>query len=92
MEFLIERMELQILCLLCRTKTFDLQTEGCLTPPMKWCGETKAVFCLRTACNEMAKYNGLEPPSDDTIKEHWSNILRMRHEDQVRKSQAKKSS
>lgn len=92
MEFLITRMELQILCLLCRSKTFDLHAEGHLSPPIKWCGETKAVFCLRKACNEMAKYNDLEPPTEDTIKEHWSNILRMRHEDQVHKSQARKSS
>lgn len=81
MEFLITRLELQTLFHVSRSTSYDLHAfseKVYLSRPIKWCGQKKTLFCLRTACAELAKLNGLESPSDATIKEYWSNILMMR--------------
>lgn len=83
MEFLITRLELQTLFHVSRSTSYDLHAfseKVFLSRPIKWCGQQKTLFCLRTACAELAKLNGLETPNDETIKEYWSNILMMRQQ------------
>jgi hypothetical protein len=84
MEFLITRLELQTLFHVSRSTYYDLHAfseKVFLSRPIKWCGQKKTLFCLRSACAESAKLNGLETPSDETIKEYWSNILMMRQQE-----------
>lgn len=84
MEFLITRLELQTLFHVSRSTSYDLHAyseKAYLSRPLKWCGQKKTLFCLRTVSTEFAKLNGLETPSDATIKEYWSNILMMRQQE-----------
>lgn len=84
MEFLITRLELQTLFHVSRSTSYDLHAfseKVYLSRPIKWCGQKKTLFCLRIACAELAKLNGLETPNDATIKEYWSNILMLRQQE-----------
>lgn len=65
----------------CRTKLFALMKLGHLSKPRKWCGNKRAMYSLRTALDEIARYNNVEVPSDETIKLlGWKIIeLRLKH-------------
>jgi hypothetical protein len=59
MEFLVTRAELLLICHISDSLSYDLQNNGSLTKPKKWCGSGKR-FCLRTAACEFAVMNDLE--------------------------------
>ena len=62
----------------CRTKLFALMKQGHLSKPRKWCGKKLAMYSLRIACNEIAIYNNVEMPSDETIKLLGWKIVELR--------------
>lgn len=62
----------------CRTKLFWLMKQGHLSKPKKWCGKKRAMYSLRTALNEIAKYNNVELPSEETIKLLGWKIVELR--------------
>lgn len=71
-------IELALVVAVCRTKLFALKKQGHLSPPQKWCGTKKAMFSLRTACVELAKYNKVDEPSDEAVKLLGSKIVELR--------------
>ncbi len=77
MEFLVTRAELLLVCHISNSLSYDLQNNGNLTKPKKWCGSGTR-FCLRTAVNEFAKMNNLEIPTDATILQYWNSIVAIR--------------
>ena len=62
----------------CRTKLLALIKQGHLSKAKKWCGKKSAMYSLRTALNEIAKYNNVEQPSDETIKLLGWKIIEVR--------------
>lgn len=96
MEFLVTRAELLLVCLLSISLSYELHKDGSLSEPTSWCGSGTR-FCLRTACNEFAKLNKLEPPTDATIIHYWNSIVATRDQKAALKlakkaNKAKKSS
>jgi hypothetical protein len=77
MEFLVTRAELLLVCLVSNSLSYDLHNNGSLSKPKKWCGSGTR-FCLRTAANEFAKMNNLEPPTDATVLSYWNSIVTIR--------------
>lgn len=77
MEFLVTRAELLLVCHISDSLSYDLQNNGSLTKPQKWCGSGKR-FCLRTAACEFAVMNDLEPPTDATVLHYWNSIVAIR--------------
>ena len=77
MEFLVTRAELLLICLISDSLSYDLQNNGSLTKPKKWCGSGKR-FCLRSAACEFALMNDLEPPTDATVLHYWNSIVAIR--------------
>ena len=77
MEFLVTRAELLLVCHVSNSLSYDLQNNGNLTKPKKWCGSGTR-FCLRIAANEFAMMNNLVPPTDDTILHYWNSIVAVR--------------
>lgn len=77
MEFLVTRAELLLVCHVSNSLSYDLQNNGSLTKPKKWCGSGTR-FCLRTAANEFAMMNNLEPPTHATVLHYWNSIIAIR--------------
>lgn len=71
-------IELALVVDVCRTKLFALKKQGHLSPPQKWCSKKKARFSLRKACIEIAKYNNVDEPTDETVKFLGSIIVELR--------------
>lgn len=84
MEFLVTRAELLLVCHISNSLSYELHKDGSLSQPKKWCGSGKR-FCLRTAAQELAKMNNLEPPTDTTIKSYWNSIVSIRDQKEALK-------
>lgn len=78
LEYYVSYLELALVLSISKTKLFMLQVEGLVSPPQKWCGRKKALFCLRTTCCEIARYNKLNPPTEQVIESYWSKIVEFR--------------
>lgn len=76
MDYPVTRDELTRVCGIGRTTSYDLQNEGKLTAPRKWCGKVK--FCLKFAMAEISHANGVSPPSDEALLAHWLLIMQSR--------------
>jgi hypothetical protein len=77
MEFLVTRAELLLVCHISNSLSYDLQNNGSLSKPKKWCGSGTR-FSLRTAACEFAAMNDLEPPTEATILSYWNSIVIIR--------------
>lgn len=74
----VSTIELSFAVDVCRTKLFSLKKQGHLSPPVKWCGTKKAMFSLRQASLEIAKFNKVGEPSDDAVKLLGLKIVEIR--------------
>ena len=77
MEFLVTRAELLLVCHISNSLSYDLHQNGSLSKPKKWFGSGTR-FCLRTAANEFAKMNNLEPLTEATVLHYWNSIVATR--------------
>jgi hypothetical protein len=75
MKFLLEPEELQLLFCISHSTLYDFKCEGLLSPPVKWNGKRKVMFCLETVANELAKNNNLALPTEQTLQQFCALIM-----------------
>jgi hypothetical protein len=76
MDFPCSRAELCQIVGIGRSKTYELQAAGVISPPAQWFG-LKA-FCLRKSLMELHLAMGQQAPSMEIIELHWRAILASR--------------
>jgi hypothetical protein len=76
MDFPCTRAELCQVVGLGRSKCYELQNCGIISPPIQWFG--LKVFCLRHTLTELHQAVGQQAPSLEVIELHWRTILALR--------------